>query len=76
MFNTRVKSLQLGAFGFSLAEYGDIRVGVFPSGEEIIVGFAAILTVALHGIGPRKAELHQRSKQFPLGPSTMTDKRL
>src|ERR1700730_25835 len=73
------RQMRLGEFlifGFSLTEYRDIRVRVFPSAEEIIVGFAALLTVSLHGIGPREAELRQRSKKFPLGPSAMTDELL
>ena len=63
-------------FGFGLTEYRDIRVRVFPSGEELIVGFAAVLTVPLHGIGPRETELRQRSKHYPLGPSAITDELL
>src|SRR3984893_18915299 len=73
------RQMRLGEFlifGFSLTEYRDIRVRVFPSAEEIIVGFAALLTVSLHGIGPREAEWRQRSKKFPLGPSAMTDELL
>ena len=30
---------------------------VFPSGEEIVEGFAAALLVPLHGISPRETEL-------------------
>jgi len=57
----------------ALTEGRNIRVRVFPSGEEIIVGFAAVLTVPLQGIGPRETELRQRSKHSPPEPSAMTD---
>jgi len=30
--------LQLGVLGFGLLEDGDVGVGVFPEGEEILVG--------------------------------------
>ena len=53
-----------------------VRVRVFPSSQEIIVDFAAVLTVPLHGVGPRGAELHQRSKHSPREPSAMTDELL
>jgi hypothetical protein len=32
--------LELGVFGFGLLEDGDVGVGVFPEGEEVLVGGA------------------------------------
>jgi hypothetical protein len=59
-----------------LPEYGDIRVCVSPGGEEIFVGFTAVLAVPLHGISSCETELRQRRKDFPLVPSAMTDELL
>jgi hypothetical protein len=39
--------LQLGVFGLGLHEDGDIGIGVFPEGEEIIVGSVGFSGVAL-----------------------------
>ena len=43
-------------FAFGLTEYRDVRVSIFPGGEEIVVGFQALLTLPLHGIGPPETE--------------------
>ena len=48
---------ELLVFGLGLSEYRDIRVRVLPGGKEIFVGFAAVLAVALHGVGTGKTEL-------------------
>ena len=42
-----VTLLQLGVFGLGLHEDGDIGIGVFPEGEEIIVGSVGFSGVAL-----------------------------
>ncbi len=51
----------------------DIGVGVFPSGKENIVGFAALVFLSLQSINLREAELRQWREQFPLRPSAMID---
>jgi hypothetical protein len=33
-------SLELGELGLGLLQDGDIRVGVFPEGEEVLIGGA------------------------------------
>jgi len=43
-------------FAFGLTEYRDVRVSIFPGDEEIVVGFQALLTLPLHGIGPPETE--------------------
>jgi hypothetical protein len=40
------KSLQLGVLGFSLPQNGDVGVGVFPKGEEILVGGLCLRVVS------------------------------
>jgi len=52
LFQLRV--LRLGCF-----ENGDVGVGIFPEGEEVLVGYAALGLVALKRKGAGQAELGQ-----------------
>jgi hypothetical protein len=52
-------SLQLGVFGFGGDEDGDVRIGVFPEGEEVLVRVTGIGLVGLCGVGARYSELCQ-----------------
>ena len=49
--------MQLRIFCFGLLEDGDVGVGVFPEGEEIVVGGGGLGGVTLHGIGTGEAEM-------------------
>jgi len=43
----RAQLLQLGVFGLGGPQDGQVRVGVFPEREEILVGGAGLRRVAL-----------------------------
>jgi hypothetical protein len=49
--------LQLRVFSFGSDEYWDVRVGVFPQGEEILIRGPGFYSVALHGIGSADLEM-------------------
>jgi hypothetical protein len=53
-------SLQLRVLHLGFLQDGDVGVGVFPEGKEILIGGAALLFVALECIGPPQSELRQR----------------
>ena len=42
-----LKLLQLGVLGFGLLQDGNVRVCVFPEGEEVLVGFAGCCGITL-----------------------------
>lgn len=46
--------LQLGS-----DENGDVRVGVFPKGEEILIGFSGIYAISQESIGASQIEVRQ-----------------
>src|ERR1700679_2242873 len=48
---------QLGVFGFGGYQDGDSRVGVFPQGEEILVGYAGFGWVTFDVVGAGQAQL-------------------
>src|SRR5271167_2889276 len=60
-------------FAFGLTEYRDVRVSIFPGDEEIVVGFQALLTLPLHGIGPSETELRQWNVDVPPSRATMAE---
>jgi hypothetical protein len=49
------RSLQLGVFRLGLLEDRDVGVGVFPEGEEILVGFSGFRRVASQLGGARQS---------------------
>jgi hypothetical protein len=51
--------LQLGGFGFGLLQDGDVGVGVFPEGEEVLIGGFCFLFVAGHGIRPAQSHMRE-----------------
>jgi hypothetical protein len=53
--------LQLRVLRLSLGQDGDIGVGVFPEGEEIIVSSASFRSVTLQSVGAGEAEVGQRA---------------
>lgn len=50
-------SLQFHLLGFCGDEDGDVRIGVLPEREKILIGRLGFGGVALHGIGAGKAEM-------------------
>ena len=49
--------LHLRILRFGLLQDGDVRVGVFPEGEEILIGGTGLQGVALQGVGAGEAKL-------------------
>jgi len=56
----RPRLLELGVSGLGFLEDGDIGVCVFPQGEEILIGYAALGGVARKSVGTRQAQTRQR----------------
>src|SRR5437762_5781720 len=49
--------LELGVFGLGFLEGKEVRVSVFPCGEEVLIGGAGFGGVVLQGVGASEAEL-------------------
>jgi hypothetical protein len=64
---------QLCVLSFGLFENGDVRVGVFPESEEILVGSAALGGVALHRVGASQLEMSQSADRFIQHNATMVE---
>ena len=47
-------SLQLRVLYFCLLQNGNVRIGVFPEGQEFLVGGSGFGCIALEGIGAAK----------------------
>jgi hypothetical protein len=48
---------QLRILRLSLLQDGDVRVGVFPEGEEILIGGFCLGSAAFHGVGTGETEM-------------------
>ena len=55
--------LQLGILRFSLLQDGDIGIGIFPEGEEILISRARSGQVMRKRAGPTQAEMSQRNQR-------------
>ena len=53
---------QLCVFHFGLDEDGNVGVGIFPRGEEILISRASFGVIALQRIRPREIQLCQRQE--------------
>ena len=53
--------LELGVFGLGFLEGEEVRVSVFPCGEEVLIGGAGFGGVVLQGVGASEAELQKAS---------------
>ena len=42
--------LQTPVLGFGFSQDGDVRIGLFPEGEEVLIGRLGLGAVMLHGI--------------------------
>ena len=56
-------SFQPWVFRLGFLQDGDVRVGVFPKGKEVLVGHAGLGFVALERVGARQAEFCQRHQR-------------
>ena len=61
--SVRRRLLQLRILCLGFLQDGDVGVGVFPEGEEVLIGFAALGLVAQRDLSAGLAEL----KLFPFG---------
>ena len=68
--------MQLGVFGFSGDEDGDVGVGIFPGGEEILVREASFAGVALKGPRPPELKLSERIQIAERSEATVVENRL
>src|SRR5215471_7595201 len=62
-YSTRPESLQLGVLRFGLLQDGDVRVGVLPQREEIVIGGFCFGNVTLHGVGTCEAEMGESAQR-------------
>ena len=51
--------VQLHIFCFSFLQDGDVRVSVFPEGEEVLVGAPGSAVVARENVGPAQSQVRQ-----------------
>src|SRR6266853_5012061 len=56
--------LQSGVLRFGLLKDGDVRVGVFPECEEIMIGGTGLGRVALHRVGASQLDMGQSANGF------------
>src|ERR1700730_3859137 len=68
--------LQLRVLRLGLLEQGNIRVRVFPRGEEILVSCAGLGAISQHDVGPRQVELRQPSTWILPSHVPQLDRRL
>src|SRR5213592_2459198 len=57
-------SLQLRVLRLGFLQDGDVGVGVFPEGEEILIGGAGLGCVPGEGMGTGQAEMGKRTERI------------
>ena len=55
----RNQSPQLGVLRLGLFQNGDVGVGVFPEGEEVLVGSFCSASVSIHRVGAAELEMRE-----------------
>ena len=60
---TSLESLQLFVFLLRFDQHRQIRIGIFPESEEILIGLARFRCVTRQNCRARQAQLRQRTKQ-------------
>ena len=65
--------VQLRVFGFCGDEDGDVRVCVFPKGQEILIRGVGFSGVALHGIGSADLEMRECADRVVHHDSAMVE---
>src|ERR1019366_4089967 len=53
--------LQFCVLGFGLFQDGDVRIGVFPENEELLVSGSRLVRVALENVGASQAETREHT---------------
>ena len=72
IFQTALELLQLRVFRLGDDEDGNVGVGVFPEGEELLVGCLGFGGVALHGIGVHHAAISFLTQKIKVGVTAGT----
>src|SRR5271154_243429 len=67
LFYAASQLLQLGVLRLGFFQDGNVGVGVFPEGEEILVGFSGFRRVACERGGARQAQVGKRVELSPIG---------
>ena len=75
-FTRRGGLLQLGVLGFGGDEDGDVGVGVFPEGEEILIGGAGLGGIARESVGTGQAEMGECTQRAVDHDAAVVDKPL
>ena len=57
-----MRLFEFGVFGLGGDEDGDVGVGLFPLGEEVLIGGTGFGSVALHGVSAGQAEMGKRAR--------------
>jgi hypothetical protein len=69
-------SLQLGVLRLGLLQDGDVGVGVFPEGEEVLVGGAGLGSVAAHRVGSTELKVCECTQRKVLYHAAMVEQLL
>ena len=69
----QTKLLQLCVLGFGSDEDWNVRVGIFPEREEILIGRLGFGVVVLQGVGAGEAEMSECSDGFVEYNSAMVE---
>src|SRR5208282_281885 len=64
MPSVRFQLLQLRVLRFGFFQDGDVRISVFPGGEEVLVCGFRFCGVACEYVGASKLQMHQRTDGF------------
>ena len=59
-WGSSLRSVQLGVFGLGFFKDRDVGVGVFPLGEEILIGGAGFGVVPLQDVGASQIQASER----------------
>ena len=65
--------LQLRAFCLGFEQYRNVRIGVFPECEEMLIRGPTLGGVALHRVGAAQLEMGQRADRFIQNNASMVE---
>src|SRR5579863_10733991 len=60
----RRRLLELGVLGLGLDQHGNVGVGVFPRGQEVLVGGSSLRLVALKRVGASQTQAGERIERI------------
>ena len=68
--------MQFGIFGFGLLVNWDVRIGILPERQEILVRLARSGFIAHHRLRPAELEMRQRPRHVPSDDGGMIEQLL